>query len=110
MDRRKFIANTGFGIAGIALLNGSKDAIGQILIPSQYAPTTVALAKINPIDHGKALVNPDMGWTMHFYPNRIKNYGSQLEPSDTLDDFPGLSTVYLRIVYLCGTPGWNSCF
>jgi hypothetical protein len=38
-----------------------------------------------------------MGWTMHFYSNMISNYGSKLEPSDTLDDFPGLSVVYLRV-------------
>ncbi len=48
-------------------------------------------------DNGQALVNPDMGWTLHFYSNIITNYGSKLEPSDTLDDFPGLSTVYLRL-------------
>ncbi len=52
---------------------------------------------VRPVDHGRALVNPDMGWTMHFYSNIITNYGSRLEPSDTLDDFPGLSTVYLRL-------------
>jgi hypothetical protein len=51
----------------------------------------------NPADNGKALVNPDMGWTMHFYSNIITNYGSRLEPSDTIDYFPGLSTVYLRV-------------
>jgi len=38
-----------------------------------------------------------MGWTMHFYSNIITNYGSKLKPSDTLDDFPGLSCVYLRV-------------
>jgi beta-galactosidase GanA len=27
----------------------------------------------------------------------LANYGSKLAPSDTLDDFPGLSTVYLRV-------------
>ena len=52
---------------------------------------------VEPPDNGMALVNPDMGWTMHFYSNVISNYGSKLEPSDTLDDFPGLSTVYLRL-------------
>ena len=50
-----------------------------------------------PVDHGRALINPQMGWTMHFYSNRISNYGSKLEPHDTLDDFPGLSCVYLRV-------------
>ena len=52
---------------------------------------------VRPEDTGAALVNPDMGWTMHFYSNIPQNYGSKLEPSDTLDDFPGLSTVYLRV-------------
>ena len=50
-----------------------------------------------PEDTGAALVNPGMGWTMHFYSNVPANYGSKLAPSDTLDDFPGLSTVYLRV-------------
>lgn len=48
-------------------------------------------------DNGMALVNPMMGWTMHYYSNVLNNYGSKLAPSDTLDDFPGLSTVYLRV-------------
>lgn len=55
------------------------------------------LYSISPQDTGEALVNPSMGWTMHFYSNIPKNYGSKLTPEDTLDDFPGLSTVYLRI-------------
>lgn len=50
-----------------------------------------------PGDHGRALVNPQMGWTLHFYSNILANYGSRLEPSDTLDDFPGLSVIYLRL-------------
>lgn len=52
---------------------------------------------VHPVDNGQALVNPDMGWTLHFYSNIPTNYGSKLEPWDTVDDFPGLSTVYLRI-------------
>ncbi len=48
-------------------------------------------------DTGAALVNPGMGWTMHFYSNVPHNYGSKLTPADTLDDFPGLSTAYLRL-------------
>jgi hypothetical protein len=31
------------------------------------------------------------------WPNFIENYGSKLEPSDTLDDWPVLSVVYLRV-------------
>ena len=53
--------------------------------------------KVKTEDTGAALVNPQMGWTMHFYSSVPRNYGSKLDPSDTLDDFPGLSTVYLRI-------------
>ncbi len=52
---------------------------------------------VHPQDNGQALVNPGMGWTLHFYSNEIRNYGSKLEPSDTLDDWPGLSTIYLRV-------------
>lgn len=52
---------------------------------------------LRPTDNGEALVNPGMGWTLHFYSNFIENYGSKLAPSDTLDDWPGLSTIYLRV-------------
>ena len=53
--------------------------------------------RIRPGDTGEALCNPSMGWTLHFYSNFIENYGSRLDPSDTLDDWPGLSTIYLRV-------------
>lgn len=52
------------------------------------------------LDHGQALINPGMGWTMHYYSNLLPNYGSKLKAADTLDDFPGLSTVYLRIPWI----------
>jgi len=52
---------------------------------------------VQPEDTGQALINPDMGWTMHYYSDSVRNYGSKLEPSDIVDDFPGLSTVYLRL-------------
>ncbi|MEO0562196.1 MAG: beta-galactosidase [Chloroflexota bacterium] len=52
---------------------------------------------VHPVDNGSALVNPGMGWTVHYYSNLTCNYGCRLEPSDTLDDFPGVSTVYLRV-------------
>ena len=58
-------------------------------------------------DNGQALVNPGMGWTMHFYSNLLCNYGSKLAPSDVLDDFPGLSTVYLRLPWAFVQPGEN---
>ena len=52
---------------------------------------------VRTVDTGEALVNPGMGWTLHFYSNLIENYGSQLAPSDTLEDWPGLSVIYLRV-------------
>jgi hypothetical protein len=55
------------------------------------------LVVVRPDDTGEALVNPGMGWTLHFYSNLIENYGSKLEPSETLDDWPGLSVIYLRV-------------
>lgn len=52
---------------------------------------------VRPKDTGAALENPGMGWVFHYYDNIPQNYGSRLSPSDTLDDFPGLTVVYLRI-------------
>ncbi|MBN1845559.1 MAG: DUF4832 domain-containing protein [Sedimentisphaerales bacterium] len=55
------------------------------------------ICTVRPADNGQALVNPQMGWTLHYYSNILSNYGSKLEPADTLDDFPGLSVIYLRL-------------
>lgn len=54
---------------------------------------------VYPEDTGEPLVNPDMGWVLHFYDNSPNAYGTRLEPSDTIDDFPGLSVIYLRIAW-----------
>jgi hypothetical protein len=67
------------------------------LAAGELANAEAPMVTVEPVDHGKALVNPAMGWTMHFYSNVLSNYGSKLAPSDTLEDFPGLSTVYLRV-------------
>lgn len=55
------------------------------------------LVTVRPPDTGVGLVNPGMGWVFHYYDNVPTNYGSKLAPSDTVDEFPGLSVVYLRI-------------
>jgi hypothetical protein len=52
---------------------------------------------VHPQDTGEALCNPGMGWVFHYYDNNPANYGSRLEPSDTVDEFPGLTVIYLRI-------------
>ena len=86
-----------FGIAPrallVALLSVAQFASAGAEPPHSKTPITT----IHPVDTGEPLINPDMGWTFHFYSNQPENYGSKLEASDTLDDFPGLSTVYLRV-------------
>ncbi len=52
---------------------------------------------VRPQDTGEVLDNPGMGWVLHFYDNVPSNYGSRLAYSDTVDDFPGIGVVYLRI-------------
>lgn len=67
-------------------------AVAEVVTPASVETVTVRTE-----DSGAVLLNPGMGWTMHFYSNVPANYGSKLSPADTLDDFPGLSTVYLRL-------------
>ncbi|AHF89913.1 hypothetical protein OPIT5_06455 [Opitutaceae bacterium TAV5] len=52
---------------------------------------------INLTDSHEALINPGMGWVLHYYDNWIDLYGSDLAPSDTVSDFPGLGVCYLRL-------------
>ena len=66
-------------------------------LPLGAAETGPPRIAVQPADTGAALVNPGMGWTLHFYSNFIENYGSKLAASDTLDDWPGLSVIYLRV-------------
>jgi hypothetical protein len=61
-------------------------------------PTTERVG-VQPSDTGAALVNPGMGWVFHHYDNNITRYGVDLEPSDTVDEFPGASVVYLRLAW-----------
>jgi hypothetical protein len=67
------------------------------LLLAATAASAQSIVTVKPVDNGVALVNPDMGWVVYFYSNVPTNYGSQLEPSDTVDDFPGASTVFMRI-------------
>lgn len=54
---------------------------------------------VRPQDNGAALVNPGMGWVAHHYDNQLWKYHEKLAASDTVDDFPGLSVVYLRLAW-----------
>jgi hypothetical protein len=76
---------------GVAMENCAMGAAGDGSAAAQERVT------VRPTDTGQALINPEMGWTMMFYSNIPGNYGSKLAPSDTLEWFPGCSTVYLRL-------------
>jgi hypothetical protein len=54
---------------------------------------------IRPRDTGAALANPGMGWVFHHYDNDIVRYGSNLEPWDTVDEFPAVGVIYLRLAW-----------
>ena len=54
---------------------------------------------VRPRDNGSALVNPGMGWVFHHYDNSLDRYGVDLEPWETVDDFPGASAIYLRLAW-----------
>jgi len=41
---------------------------------------------VNLIDNALPLINPGMGWKLHYYDNGIIKYGRKLDPADTLDD------------------------
>lgn len=75
-----------------------------ILLLAVTAATAQSITTVKPIDTQEALVNPDMGWCVYFYSNVPANYGSKLEPSDTVDDFPGVSTVFMRIPWCMVEP------
>ena len=45
----------------------------------------------------EALVNPGMGWVYYHFDDSNWNYGADTKSGDTLDWFPGVSTVYFRI-------------
>ena len=52
---------------------------------------------VSPRDNGQALVNPGMWWMLYYYSNVLDNYGSQLLPEDTVDEFEGVGVVFMRL-------------
>ncbi|MCX5674052.1 MAG: DUF4832 domain-containing protein [Planctomycetota bacterium] len=72
-------------------------AMAAVAAETPAAPAEGERVTVRPADTGAALENPGMGWVLHFYDNVPAHYGSRLAPSDTVDDFPGLTVVYLRI-------------
>ena len=88
-----------------ALLASSLATVSLALVAPRLVEVTLAAETqtgrivVRPADHGRALVNPGRGFVLHHYDNSLVQHGSRLAPSDPLDDFPGLSTVYLRLAW-----------
>ena len=105
INRRQFLQRAGVSAAALAVgVYGRSNASAATRVDdvaSEGVSATVSdkgkQYEALLADSGAALVNPMMGWTMYFYSNELENYGSKLAPSDTVGDFPGLSTVYLRV-------------
>lgn len=55
--------------------------------------------KVRPVATDEALINPGMGWMFFKYSNRIWAYGANTPTEDTLDWFPGCSTIYFRLTW-----------
>ena len=102
-DRRTFIKK--WSIASLGLATAIRSDLHGM--PLNSSPTSAIEPEIEPLpsgqlharltDHGEALINPGMGWVTYYYSNLYQNYGSKLEPSDTVRYFPGMNTVFLRI-------------
>ena len=67
-----------------------------LLLALAVAAYSAGAASVRPRDDGRALVNPDMGLTMHFYSN-APNYGTRIGCEDDMAWFSGCSVVYLRL-------------
>ncbi|MBQ3748175.1 MAG: endo-1,4-beta-xylanase [Kiritimatiellae bacterium] len=62
-------------------------------------PTLSIAATVSPKATDSALINPDMGWVYYKYSNRLWAYGINTPENDTLDWFPGCSTIYMRVLW-----------
>jgi len=103
MNRRELIKQMGLAASGLLLAPTYSASAASRTVSRKSLSGSVIVNQVDnllvakPVDHGGALINPGMGWYFNFYSNSITNYGSKLDPWDTVDEFPGLSTVYLRL-------------
>jgi len=85
----------------------------RFMAASLLFPCVASAVTVRPVDDGRVLTNPGMGWTMHYYSNIPRNYGTWFELGDSLEWFPGCSVVYLRIPWAYLEPeegcyNWNA--
>ena len=67
------------------------------LLPAISAAATPIV--VHPQDTGEPLINPGMGLMFHHYDNGITTYTVDLAPSDNIPEFPGVSSVYIRLAW-----------
>ena len=82
-------------VPALALLAASRSRRGATL-PCVAVPSSADEIVVTPSDDGRALINPGMGWVMHYYDNG-SFYGTTIATGDDLRWFPGCSVVYLRL-------------
>ncbi len=66
---------------------------------SSSSSDNARMAVVEPTATGEALINPDMGFVYYHYSNRLWAYGINTANGDTLDWFPGCSTIYYRLLW-----------
>ena len=71
--------------------------LAPLLLAAAQLPA--GTATVCPKATDNALINPDMGFVYYKYSNRLWAYGINTPDSDTLDWFPGCSTVYMRVLW-----------
>jgi hypothetical protein len=97
-----------FGMAApVARSTGARRAgpstaciLAALVLPPAAAEQPVAtteIIRVEPVDTGEPLTNPGMGWVLYHYDHHLSRYGSRLAPSDTVDEFPGVSVVYMAV-------------
>ena len=72
---------------------------GILLACALFWGLMAGAATVRPADTGEALVNPDMGLVFYHMAGRMWAYGANTPHGDTLDWFPGTSTVYFRFLW-----------
>ena len=71
----------------------------QTSLLAALAGWTCSAVTVTPKATDEALVNPDMGLCFYAYAGRLWAYGAKTPNYDTLDWFPGCSTVYMRLLW-----------
>jgi Domain of unknown function (DUF4832)/Beta-galactosidase len=94
MRRRTFIQSITGGAVTLAGYRQQSQANNQT---SAAVPASSERISVRPKDTGEALINPGMGWMFHHYDNNLRSYTVNLAPWDTVPEFPGVSSVYMRL-------------